>query len=68
MNFQHCSVFFLRACNRHLATLLLFIRLLSWLHYAFLAASSLTDCFRPAFCTSAMIGAYALRSSLLLMV
>jgi hypothetical protein len=30
------------------------IRLLSWLHYAFLAASSLTDCFRPASCTSAI--------------
>ena len=50
------------------ATLMFFIRLLSWLHCAFLAASSLTDCFRPASCTSAIIGAYALRSSLLLVV
>lgn len=47
---------------------LMSIRLLSWLHYALLAASSLTDCFRPASCTSAMIGAYALRNSLPLVV
>ena len=44
------------------------IRLLSWLHCAFLAASSLTDCFRPASCTSAIIGVYALRNSLPLVV
>ena len=31
------------------ATLMFFIRLLSWLHCAFLAASSLTDCFPPCF-------------------
>ena len=47
---------------------LMSIRLLSWLHYALLVASSLTDCFRPASCTSAMIGAYALRNSLPLVV
>ena len=47
---------------------LLSIRLLSWLHCAFLAASSLTDCFRPASCTSAIIGVYALRNSLPLVV
>ena len=50
------------------ATLMFFIRLLSWLHCAFLAASSLTDCFRPASCTSAIIGVYALRNSLPLVV
>ena len=43
---------------------LMSIRLLSWLHCAFLAASSLTDCFHPASCTSAIIGVYALRNSL----
>ena len=55
-------------CQPPYGPLLLFIRLLSWLHNVFPVASWLTDCFRPASCTSAMIGAYALRNSLPLVV